>query len=304
MTGKAATDMGLFRLFARGFREAFRGIAANSVLSLASVSTAALTLAVLAGFLVAAANVHHLATVVEGQLQVRVYLEDGLPEVDLRQLEAHIAGIPGVVGHAYVSQEEALERLRQYLGDDRFILEAVEEANPLPASFEIDVLRPDLVERVAFELKDQPGVREIRYSAEVVRRLLDLTNFFRLAGLAMAFLLTGVTVFIIANTIRLTVFARRDEIAIMKLVGATDWYIRWPFVLEGIVLGAAGGGVAALLAAGGYRWLFRFVVERLPFLPLVRPEPMLHNLTLVLLAIGALVGVVGSQISVRRLLEV
>ena len=296
--------MALLRSFVRGFREAFRGIAANSVLSLASVSTAALTLTMLAGFLVVAANVHHLATIVEGQFQVRVYLEDGLPEADLRQLEAYIAGIPGVVGQTYVSKEEALEQLRQYLRDDQFVLEAVEEANPLPASFEIEVLRPDLVERVAFELKGQPGIREVSYSAEVVRRLLDLTNFFRLAGLIVAVLLTGVTAFIIANTIRITVFARRDEIAIMKLVGATDWYIRWPFVLEGIVLGAAGGGVAALLAAGGYRWLFRFVTERVPFLPLVGPEPMLHNLTLVLLAIGALVGVVGSQISVRRLLEV
>ncbi|MDQ7794219.1 MAG: permease-like cell division protein FtsX [bacterium] len=296
--------MAFFRSLGRGVLEALGGVVANSVMSLASISTVALTMLILAGFLLAAVNLDHLATVVESQIQLRVYLADGLAEEDFRQLEARIAGLPGVVSHAYVDRKEALERFRGYLADDQGLLEAVEELDALPDSFEIHVLRPDLVERVAYELKGQPGIASISYPAETVRRLIDVTNLLRLGGLAVALLLTGVAVFIIANTIRITVFARRDEITIMKLVGAADWYIRWPFLLEGTLLGMVGAGLAALAAGAGYRWLIALFFQRLPFLPLVAPEPLLGKLSLVLLVLGALVGVVGSQISVRRLLRV
>ncbi len=296
--------MATFRSLWRGFGEALSGVVSNSVMSVASISTVALTLLVLAGFLLAAVNLSHVAGVIESQIQLRVYLDANAAEEDVRQLEAQIAGQPGVVGYRYVSKEEALERLRGYLGEDQDLLEGVEELNPLPASFEISVLRPDLVERVAYELQGRPGVDKVSYSAEVVRRLLEVTNVLRLGGMTLALLLTGVTVFLIANTIRITVFARREEIAIMKLVGATDWYIRWPFLLEGVLLGLAGAAVAALAIAFTYRWLLDMFYDRLPFLPLVTPQPLLQKLSLVLLGLGALVGVVGSQISVRRLLQV
>jgi cell division transport system permease protein len=143
----------------------------------------------------------------------------------------------------------------------------------------------------------------VRYGQGVVDKLLELTYWIRLVGLAIVALLGLCSIFLIATTIRLTLFARRREIGIMKMVGATDWYVRWPFLLEGVILGATGALLAIALLYLSYRTLASKIMETLPFLPLMNSTLVLLQLFGGLLATGAVLGMVGSLISVHRYLQ-
>ncbi|MGB4171598.1 MAG: FtsX-like permease family protein, partial [bacterium] len=138
----------------------------------------------------------------------------------------------------------------------------------------------------------------------VVERLFSLTRSIRIAGLVLVVLLLMATVFLISNTIRLTVFARRREIGIMKLVGATDWFIRWPFILEGILLGVLGTLVSVLILRRLYDWVVASIYSSLPFIPVIPPEGIMQPLILLLFGLGFFVGAFGSLVSLRRFLRV
>lgn len=163
---------------------------------------------------------------------------------------------------------------------------------------------PGAVEVVALAASRIEGVGEVKYGRETVERLLGVTRAVRVAGLGLVGLLVMATVFTISNTIRLAVFSRRHEVSIMKLVGATDWFIRRPFLLEGVLLGGLGAGLAMIITAAGYRRLVMSVYANLPFVPIVMPDDILSGLTLSLIGLGCGLGALGSLISLRRFLKV
>src|SRR5690606_9929341 len=160
------------------------------------------------------------------------------------------------------------------------------------------------VAEVAEQIQAMRGVAKVDYGKEIVADLLAFTRAVRIGGLGLVLLLLFATVLTLSNTIRLSVYARRREISIMKLVGATDWYIRRPFVLEGMLLGALGAAVASGVVAWGYIRLAPAIQGSVPFLPVVRPELILTDLTLALLGLGAVLGAVASFFSLRRFLNV
>jgi len=284
-------------------RESTRGIFRNGLMSFASASTVAVALLTLAAVYLLAANINHLATVAESQVEIRVLLEEGLSEADVRRLEVECSRIPGVRQVTYTSKHRALELMRQKLGQDAGLLEAVEDLNPLPASLDIQV-DPQRISEIVAVTSRFDGVDRVRDDQALVGRLLQLTAAIRAAGLALVLLLAGATLFIIANTVRLTVFARRNEIRIMKLVGATDAFVRWPFILEGIILGLVGAGVAATAVFYGYHWLYVQAGATLPFLPLLSPQLLIADLSQALLALGVILGAAGSAFSLHRHLQV
>lgn len=204
----------------------------------------------------------------------------------------------------FVSREEALDRLREQFGERQDLLDSVEEMNPLRHSFEIKAEEAEQVKVVAQEVGRIEGVAEVKYRQEVVERLFSLTRSIRIAGLVLVVLLLMATVFLISNTIRLTVFARRREIGIMKLVGATDWFIRWPFILEGILLGVLGTLVSVLILRRLYDWVVASIYSSLPFIPVIPPEGIMQPLILLLFGLGFFVGAFGSLVSLRRFLRV
>lgn len=285
-------------------RETGRSLMRNRLMSLASMSTVALSLLILGLFLLGAVNLNHIAGTLENQVEVTAYLDDALSPADNEKLTEEVRNIPGVREATFVSKEEALERLKEQFGERRDLLTAVEKNNPLRNAVEVRTLTPQDVKPVVEELKKLPGVAKVSFKEEIIERLFALTRAIRYVGLGIAILLIAGTVFLISNTIRLTVFARRREIAIMKLVGATDWFIRWPFLLEGICLGFIGSLPALLLVARFYRWLAANVYGTLPFIPLLSPDEVLGRLSLLLMGLGILVGGLGSAISVRRFLRV
>ncbi len=286
-------------------REVFISLRRNNWMSFASIGTVAVSLFVLGVFLTLVLNMNRMAGMLESQVQIAVYLEDHLDRDDKEDLEEKIKGLSGIQSVVYVDKDEALERFKERLGDQKYLLDAIEEGkNPLPDAFEVTVRLPELVQTAAASIQEMKGVSEAKYGQDVVEHLFDITRLVRIFGLLLMVLLAGATIFIISNTIRLTVFARRKEIAIMKYVGATDWFIRWPFMLEGIVLGCIGGLIAAVALRSFYAAMASKIYNTLTFFPLMPQYPFMDYVGLGILFSGMVIGAIGSTISLKRFLKV
>ena len=285
-------------------QEVFLSLKRNNWMSAASIGTVAVSLFVLGVFLILVLNMNRLASSLESQVQISVYLADDLKKADRDDLAFDIKNMQGIESIKFVSRDEAKERLAQRLGDQKYLLDALGEQNPLPDAFELTVKQPDMVETAAKAIEKMPGVEAAKYGQDVVENLFAITRLMRIFGVALMLLLAGATLFIISNTIRLTVFARRKEIAIMKYVGATDWFIRWPFLLEGIVLGFVGGIIAALVLRSFYAAMAAKIYDTLAFFPLMPQYPFMNYVAIAIILSGMAIGAIGSTISLKRFLKV
>lgn len=285
-------------------QEVFHSLKRNNWMTFASVGTVAVSLFVLGVFLILVMNMNRMAGMLESQVQISVYLEDKLEAGDRKKIQSEIENMQGIESVKYVSRDEAKDRLSERLGDQKYLLEALGEKNPLPDAFEVTVIQPELVETAATAIAQVKGVEEAKYGQDVVEHLFDITRLMRIFGLALMVLLAGATLFIISNTIRLTVFARRKEIAIMKYVGATDWFIRWPFVIEGVVMGCFGGFLAALALRSFYAAMAAKIYSTLAFFPLMPQYPFMNYVTVGIILAGMAIGAGGSAISLKRFLKV
>ncbi|MFV0635534.1 permease-like cell division protein FtsX [Mitsuokella sp. WILCCON 0060] len=285
-------------------QEVFHSLRRNNWMTFASIGTVTVSLFVLGVFLILVLNMNRLAGMLESQVQISVYLEDHLTDREKRQLEYDIESLQGIDTVTYVDREEAKERLKERLGDQKYLLDALSEDNPLPDAFEVTVTTPAVVESAAGAISSMAGVEEAKYGQDVIEHLFDITRLMRIFGLVLMVLLGAATLFIISNTIRLTVFARRREIAIMKYVGATDWFIRWPFLLEGVVLGCIGGIIAAVALRSFYAAMAAKIYSTLAFFPLLPQYPFMNYITLAIVGSGIFIGAIGSLISLKRFLKV
>lgn len=285
-------------------QEVFHSLKRNNWMTFASVGTVAVSLFVLGVFLILVMNMNRMAGMLESQVQISVYLEDKIEDSGRRKIQAEIENMQGIESVKYVSRDEAKDRLSERLGDQKYLLEALGDKNPLPDALEVTVIQPELVETAASSIAQISGVEEAKYGQDVVEHLFDITRLMRIFGLALMVLLAGATLFIISNTIRLTVFARRKEIAIMKYVGATDWFIRWPFIIEGIVMGCFGGLLAALALRSFYAAMAAKIYSTLAFFPLMPQYPFMNYVTVGIILAGMAIGAGGSAISLKRFLKV
>ena len=286
------------------FREVILSMIRNRLMTFASIGTVAVSLFVLGVFLVLVMNMSKMAASLESQVQISVYIADNLPEQGRNDIERMTREMKSVAKVEYIPREEALKIFRERLGENQKILDALGESNPLPNSFLVTVNNADDVKKTAASISDLYGVEEVKYGQDVAANLFELTHLMRFFGVILVILLLGATIFIISNTIRLTVFARRKEIAIMKYVGATDWFIRWPFILEGVALGIIGGGVSALALRSFYSATVTKIYETLTFFPMVEQYPFMNYLTLALICTGIFIGILGSTVSLKRFMEV
>lgn len=285
-------------------RETLSSLRHNSLMSVASISTVALSLLILGLFLTMVLNMNNMASVLESQVQISVYLQDSLGDHDMREVGTRITALPGVTQVTFVGKEEALTRFKQRLGDKQSILSALGDTNPLPNSFEVKVDKPERVKAVADAVNQIKGVETAKFGQDVVEHLFALTKMMRIFGATLILFLALAALFIISNTIRITVFARRREIGIMKYVGATDSFIRWPFLIEGMILGFIGALIAVVLLTKTYSMFTERIYETLTFLPLIPQYPFLLHISILLLIIGTAIGALGSTISLKRFMKV
>lgn len=292
------------RTFEYFIRESVISLRRNSLMSFASVSTVALSLLILGIFLIMVLNLNNMAAALESQVQISVYLQDNVSDLEVREIGTRISKLPGVTQVLYITKDEAMSRFKTRLGDQQGLLTALGDTNPLPNAFEVKVDKPERVKPVAEAVGQLKGVENAKFGQEVVENLFNLTKMMRIFGLILIIFLAMAALFIISNTIRITVFARRREIAIMKYVGATDWFIRWPFLMEGMILGMGGALIAVLLLGEIYGGLTNQVYQSLAFLPLIPQYPFITHLSLVLVVVGAAIGALGSTISLRKFMKV
>ena len=225
-------------------KETFTSLKRNSLMSIASISTVALSILVL-GMFTMVLNVNNLAKHLENQVQVTVYMADSATADQLKIWMPPCGGTEGIVKVTLVTKAQALKNFKERLGEQQKLLDALGEDNPFPYSFEIQVDRPERIGQLVPVIEKMPGVETAKFGQEVVEHIFQLTRILRVGGVALILMLAIATLFIISNTIRITVFARRREVNIMKYVGATDWFIRWPFLLEGMIIGFVGAAIAA-----------------------------------------------------------
>ena len=285
-------------------KETYKSIRRNGFMSFASISTVAVSLLVLGMFLMIFLNTNNLAQYLENQVQISVYMQDSATDKELASVKDKLTKMPGVVKVSQVNKQQALERFKKRLGDQEQLLNSLGKENPFPNSFEVQVDNPDRIKVLTPQIGQLPKVETAKFGQEVVEHLFQLTKILRLGGIVLVVFLAMATLFIISNTIRLTVFARRKEVIIMKYVGATDWFIRWPFLLEGMTLGFFGAVVAFVLINSIYASLLDRIHATLAFLPLLPTSPLLLYVDLFLWAAGTGIGALGSYISLRKFLRV
>ncbi|MFZ5815801.1 MAG: permease-like cell division protein FtsX [Bacillota bacterium] len=304
------------RGWANALRDAIRSMTQSGLMSLASMLSVAVSLLVLAVVLLLAVNLEHMAATAESQVEITAYLcnaqrdeakcnKQELSEPQKQAILGRVRALPNVREVNYLSRHQALEEMKKTDPAQRDLLAGYEgDQNPLSDEIHVKVVEVAQVRGVAEAILALPGVAKVNYGDEYVDDLMAFTNAIRFGGVGLVLLLLVATVLTLSNTIRLSVFARRREISIMKLVGATDWYIRRPFMLEGIFLGVIGAAVASGVTAYAYARMTPRLQETVPFLPLVHPDAVLSNLAVGLLLLGGVLGAIGSLVSLRRFLKV
>lgn len=285
-------------------KETYKSIRRNGFMSFASISTVAVSLLVLGMFLLIFLNTNHLAQQLESQVQISVYMQDSATTQDNMAVETAIKKIPGVKKVTFIPKTTALSKFKERLGDQQQLLDSLGQENPFPNSFDVQVESSEKIKDVSTQIGKLPKVETAKFGQEVVEHLFKLTKILRFGGVILVIFLAMATLFIISNTIRLTVFARRKEVIIMRYVGATDWFIRWPFMLEGMTLGFCGAIISSLLINITYSALLNSIHATLAFLPMLSATPLLYYVTVFLLVAGTGIGALGSFISLRKFLTV
>jgi cell division transport system permease protein len=291
-------DWGKIRFF---LGEVQRSFTRNAGMQVTAIGTVAVTIVLLGSFLYIRAAFVHLGNDVFSQIEISTYVDTSATTAQENDIRAALARDPRILSVTFVPKRQGLAQLKARMKGQ--IDTSLLTENPLPDKFRVRVRDAQLVPAVAKSIQKFPHVQNVEYGQQVVQRLLQLASLARRVGIAVIVLFVLVAGIIISNTIRLTVFARRREISIMQLVGATNMYIRMPFICEGLLAGLAGAAVAVGALALARASLVPKVELALPWLQANAVSVDLTSLVLQLFAVGALVGVVASWIAVGRYLR-
>lgn len=286
------------------FRQAALSLWRNFWMSLAATASVAISMFLLGAFVLLVFNVNYIAANLQSNVEIAAFLQVDAPREVALHIQDQVRSLPGVSQVTLVPKEEGLKQLSEQFGSEQDLLAATGGVNPLPDYLRVRVADPQGIKDVAQAIQSIPGVEKVNYGQETVERLFAVVRWLRWLGAAVILMLGLGALSLIVLTIRLAVYSRRREINIMKYVGATDWFIRWPFFLEGLWLGLAGSGIAALAVFFGYRLVLNMMGPAMVFIPLIHDQGLLIRSALGLVAGGSLVGAVGSLLSIRRFLKV
>lgn len=294
------------RVITRHIREGMKSLIRNGWMTFASVSAVTVTLLLTGVFLIVLLNMNSIASQIEDDVEVRVYIDRSAEEEQVNELKSQLEGLTEVDTVSFVSKEEGLEDLIDSLGDEGKAFESLKDENPLQDMYVIKTNIPKDTVSVAKEVESFGAVEEVRYGKGTVERLFKVVDVSRNVGLVLIIGLIFTALFLIANTIKLTILSRSQEIEIMKLVGATNSFIRWPFFVEGLLLGFIGSIIPIAVLIVGYNFVYNEFNAKLKtmFIHLLPVYPFVIQLALILVFIGVFIGVWGSLTSIRRFLRV
>ncbi|MBM7853665.1 cell division transport system permease protein [Desulfohalotomaculum tongense] len=283
-------------------REALVSILRNGWMTVASISIVAVSLVILGGSVLLVMNTGYLTQRLESKVEISVFLEEELAAADVKEIGEKIKSTAGVAEVKFIPKEKALQEMKKSLGSRAQVLEDLEK-NPLPDAYRVKAEDANQVPALAGSFEQLDGVEMVRYGKGVVEKLLSVTQWLRVASWTLMGILGVSALFLISTSIRMSVFARRREISIMKLLGATNWYIRAPFLMEGLIMGLAGALLAVAVVYLGYIALVDKIKVSLPFINLVPGEEVFTVVPGALLGLGILIGIFGSLISIHRFLS-
>lgn len=280
------------------------------MMGFASISSVTAVLIILGFVLIIVLNVNNLAMVAKETFdQIAVYIVEGTEEEQIEQMGISFREIDGVMGVAYQTKDYALERVKEDWGEDAILLQDLRN-NPFPDTYIVQLSDVSMSDEVIEKLKTFEGVDEVRYYQEAVNTLIKMADFVKRFGAGIIIALLLISVFIISNTIKITVLSRQREIELMQYIGATNGYVRGPFILEGIMLGLLGSLMAILLIILGYNYIINYLAGRYVALIsgmsgyLVGVEMIMDDLIIIFLTIGIGIGILGSLVSLKKFLSV
>lgn len=285
--------------------DAVRSLKRNRTISLASSATVAATLFIFGVFLLAILNVNQGIKDVESKVEVKIFLKNDITVQQQNEIQSKINATSGVKTVVFESKNEALNKLKEQLGDEnKSLADGMDKNNPMPNSYIVRVEKPEDVSSVVSNVKNLQGIDEIKDGRNVVNKLITITKAIKWVGIVIFLVLIGVSLFLIGNTIKLTVYSRRREIGIMKLVGATDWFIRWPFIIEGVIMGIIGAIISSVILFYAYKVVFLKASSAFIIVQLVSPSYILQSILWWFILAGTIIGGAGSIISIRKFLRV
>ena len=282
-------------------RRAWQGFWRNGLMSLAATATVVLMLALLAGLIILLTGLDATLDYVQQEVQVVAYVKDSATAQDISGLEASLQRMPQVTQVNFVSKDQAYRDFLARHPDEADVIESL-PTNPLPASLQINLRDPNDYLDIGTFLKSQPAVDRVMNIQQTVDQLVTVIGILRIGGTVILIVVGLIVLFTIVNTIRLAVVARADEIEIMRLVGASDAFIRWPFIFEGAFVGLLGAAITIGLLFLGQGPITSFLSDYFKVLPVEASATVGQNVALIVLGAGAGIGVLGSYLSVRSYL--
>ena len=293
------------RRFGYYWKEGFRNIFKHGFMSLAAVLIMIACLLLTGTVTLIAYNIDLSIVELQQSNEIVVWIDEDLTTREARSLGSQFNRIDNIATTEFVDRDEALEDYRQELGEDADILEDYDSSNnPLRNSFVFTMKDPALADETIEQIEAVDGVADVRADEAAISRLIQVQRVFNIVAFAMVVGLAVISIFIISNTVKLAMFARREEISIQKMVGATNWFIRWPFVIEGMVLGLLAGGLAFLAEWALYTELFHVVSGVIPYFQLLPFDSLRWVVLGVYCGAGVLFGIGGSVTSIRKFMNV
>ena len=299
--------MRTFRIFFRNIRDSFKSVFRNFSLSVASISCITITLIVVAIAIILSDNVNNFAGLVEKDVTIVAFIDNTATDQDLSVIEDKINSLDNIATVTFESKMDIMEDMKESSEVFNNIMSGwTEEETPIQDTFLVKVNDIEKIGDTANQIKETELVTSVKYGEGMVEQLISVFDVVRKISVIIVAALVVVTAFLISNTIKITIFSRKREISIMRLVGASNINIKIPFMLEGLLLGILGSIIPILLTTFGYVSLYKHFDGQLfsPFIRLITPEPFIYAVSGTLLIIGMVVGMFGSWRAVKKHLKV
>ena len=296
----------IIKRFFYTLKQAFLQVFRNRTMSIASIFAITAMLLILSIFFILVINVNTAAQMIQNDYDsIEIFLEDDMTKQDAQTIVDDISVREGVDEAYYKSRETAMDEFKDRWGKNAYLLDSLKE-NPLPNSIVIMISDLEKATSLAETAATYDGVEDVKFYKDTVDKLLDATRFIQLAAIVIMVFLIIVSVVVVSNTIKLTVFNRSNEISIMKYIGATNWFIRGPFLAEGIIIGIISAGISVGVSAAMYRKIVEVIGDQVfsvLSMPMVPVNFLVYNFTWIFLALGIRIGACGRIISMRKFLD-
>ena len=296
-----------FRMLGRCIRDAFKSVIRNFSLSLASISCITITLIIVAIAIMASLNVTNFTDLIEKDMTIVAFVDNEATDRDLEIIKTEINSLDNIQNIEFISKEEVGEQIKQESEVFEVVLSEFKEGeSPLKDTYQIKVKNIEKIKTTAEEIREIEMVSVVRYGEGMVEKLVSAFDSIKNVTYGIVIALILVTIFLIVNTIKLTISARKREISIMRLVGASNFTIKTPFIVEGMILGVFGSIVPIIISTYGYLAFYNHFDGHLfsELIQLIKPEPFIYTTPLIVLVIGIIVGMIGSASAVKKYLKV